>query len=519
MSDASTALGAERTIFLDYERRRRLRLAQTLLPIFAVIQFGVFLVSILLLLRVHYAPPYEQLFMANTGLVGLDALLHALGIRFARREQVGPATLCVVIPTAATLLVPPLSYGIVVHFAPLANSPLVPISLCVVTASTLLIVLAGLLVTSSASLLWTTVLVNCFTLYIMANVLSVPGIGAAMTSGGLLLMAFPLFVQWTATGILFATGDTYVRTLRELGDVRIAYERAQQLDQLKDQFIAHINHELRNPVMALLGNVELLLLTDETLTPDERRSYLERAKRTGDQLASLVTSILAARGLEQNGNAAPAAEAVDLRDTLRLSLDLVDPRDGQNVERELRVDIPDGLAVWGAPVRVRQIFTNLIANAIKYSAPGTPIEVEARVIGESRTAGQNGMAGTLRTLGHARPGRTASPRMVYISVRDHGLGIPPEQIPLLFNRFVRLPRDLASNVPGNGLGLYLCHAYAQAMGGAIWVESSGIEGEGSTFHLHLPEPPTTGPAAAVAAEALPSTPPGEPVEVQSISLP
>jgi signal transduction histidine kinase len=75
--------------------------------------------------------------------------------------------------------------------------------------------------------------------------------------------------------------------------------------------------------------------------------------------------------------------------------------------------------------------------------------------------------------------------MVEIAVRDYGLGVPPDQIPLLFNRFVRLPRDLASKVRGNGLGLYLCRTMAQAMDGAIWLESSGIEGEGTTIYLRL----------------------------------
>ncbi|MGO8951627.1 MAG: sensor histidine kinase [Ktedonobacterales bacterium] len=501
MSDQATTLPAERAIYRDYERKRRLRLATTLLPIFAVIQFGVFLVSALLLLRVDYPSPYEQLFIANTVLVGIDSALHVLGIRFARREQVGPATLFVVIPTGLTILVPALSYSIVNQFAPVSNSPLVPISLSVVTASTILVVLAGLLFNARASLLWTTLVLNGFTIYIMANVLRVPGIGIAMTSGALLLMIFPVFVQWATAGILYATSETYVKTLQELGDVRIAYERAQQLDQLKDQFIAHINHELRNPVMALLGYVELLLLTDESLTPAERHSYLERAKRTGDQLAALVTSILAARGLEQDGNRMPP-EVVGLREVLDSALDLIDPRDGQNAERKLEVNIPDGLAVWGAPVRVRQIMTNLLSNAIKYSAPGTPIEVTARVQGDRATPNENGNgSGSLARLAtRRRPRGKPSPPMVEVSVRDHGLGIPPEQIPLLFNRFVRLPRDLASSVAGNGLGLYLCQAYAEAMGGAISVESSGIEGEGSTFHLHLPQPPgVPAPAAVVAS--------------------
>src|SRR6185312_5162584 len=79
---------------------------------------------------------------------------------------------------------------------------------------------------------------------------------------------------------------------------------------------------------------------------------------------------------------------------------------------------------------------------------------------------------------------------VEIAVRDHGLGIPVEQIPLLFNRFMRLPRDLASKVPGTGLGLYLCRVMTEAMGGRIWVESAGNEGEGSTFYIELPLPPS-----------------------------
>ena len=488
MTEATIPLPVEQTTYRDYERRRRLRLATTLLPILAAIQFGVCLVSILLLFGVHYTSPYEQLFMANTALVGIDAGLHFIGYRLALRDQVGPATLAVVIPAGLTILVPALSYSVVGRYAPVANSPLLPICLSVVTASTVLIVLAGLLFTTRAALLGTTLAINCFSLYIMASVLSVPGIGPAMASGAPLLLAFPVFVQWATAGILYATSETYVRTLRELGEVRIAYQRQQQLDQLKDQFISHINHELRNPVMALLGHVELLLLTDETLTREERHQYLERAKRSGDQMASLVSGILAARGLEQDAHHFQP-EAVDIRDAVTAAIDLIDPRDGRHVERALQLDIPDGLAVWAGPVRVRQILTNLLSNAVKYSAPGTAIEVRAETVWPETTA--------------KRGGKT-EPELVDISVRDHGLGIPPDQIPLLFNRFVRLPRDLASNIPGNGLGLYLCQAYAEAMGGGIAVESSGIEGEGSTFHLRLPlAEPTL--AAVPAATTVPAS--------------
>ena len=235
--------------------------------------------------------------------------------------------------------------------------------------------------------------------------------------------------------------------------------------------------------MALQGHVELLLLTQDGLTPDERRAYLERAKRAGDDLVALVTSILAARTIGQEAETV-APEAVAVAEALTSALLLVDPRDGRQVERELRVSIPAGMEVWAEPVRVRQILTNLLSNAVKYSPPGTPVEVSARIVAAAPDEPRRRMLAK-RTAPQPR-------QMAEIAVRDYGAGIPPDQAPLLFNRFVRLPRDLASNVPGNGLGLYLCRALADTLGGSITVESQGIVGEGATFYLRLPLPPQTG---------------------------
>ena len=125
-------------------------------------------------------------------------------------------------------------------------------------------------------------------------------------------------------------------------------------------------------------------------------------------------------------------------------------------------------------MRVRQILINLLSNAIKYSPAGSPVEIAAHVTTEMTRPPQSvkGRRGK-RHLGR-RP-------MVEMTVRDYGLGIPPEQMELLFHRFVRLPRDLASAISGNGLGLSLCQKLTVAMGGRIWSESTGVEGEGSTF--------------------------------------
>ncbi|HEU5437658.1 MAG TPA: HAMP domain-containing sensor histidine kinase [Ktedonobacterales bacterium] len=469
--------GSEREIYRDYERRRRLQLARILLPIFALVQGAVFVVSVVFVFEVHYGSPIAQIFIFNTALVGVDALLHALGLRFVRQGRVGPATIFVILPIGLTVIVPLLVY---IAFGQSGNSPIVAITLGEMVATLVLIVLSGVMATSRWVVLATTLLMNVYTVFILSNMLQLASTGVALRSQRLLLLSFPPLVQWAVAGILFAASGTYLATLRELGDVRVAYARAQQLDQLKDQFIAHVNHELRSPVMALQGHIELLLLAEQTLTPEERHTYLQRAKRAGDGLVALVTSVLAVRRIEQEAGALELS-AVAVRDVLESAIQLLDPREANHVERELRVNLPEGLEVWAEPVRVRQILTNLLSNALKYSPPGTSVDVSAELVAAALPSGMK------------RWGReAAAPRpMVEISVRDYGLGIPPDQIPLLFNRFVRLPRDLASSVPGNGLGLYLCQAFAKAMGGSIRIESTGVEGEGTIFHLRLPAPPPT----------------------------
>src|SRR5258706_4595678 len=243
--------------------------------------------------------------------------------------------------------------------------------------------------------------------------------------------------------------------------------------------------------MLLQGYVELVRRKGSTLSAERCDDLVQRASRAGESLAHLVQSILDTRRVDQQAKDF-APEAVPVAEMVVTAASLVDPGQGTGVERERAVQVPQEVSIWGEKVRLQQIMTNLLSNAIKYSAAGTPIEVNARVVSEAlprsnvwRLQRRNGGAG--------RAGR----RMVEIEVRDHGLGIPPDQAPLLFQRFVRLPRDLASTTVGNGLGLYLCRELTEAMGGRIWVESTGVEGEGSTFYLRLPlSSPSAGAEAA-----------------------
>ena len=257
---------------------------------------------------------------------------------------------------------------------------------------------------------------------------------------------------------------------RDLVDAQVANARARQLDDLKNQFITSVNHELRTPLMTMQAYIELLRTRHEDIVVMDRGRLIEEVGQTSDALVDLVQSILEVRQVDQ-GAADSARETVQIQPALDKAIALINPREGRMVERVLRVHAPYGLAILGDATHLQQILTNLLSNAIKYSAPGTEIEVTAEWAGPSKVA-----------HGRRRGGRP----MVEIVVRDQGLGIPPDEAPLLFNRFVRLPRDLASKVVGSGLGLYLCRTLAEAMEGQIWVESSGVPGEGSAFHVLLP---------------------------------
>jgi signal transduction histidine kinase len=267
--------------------------------------------------------------------------------------------------------------------------------------------------------------------------------------------------------------------MNDLVDARLATARAEQLDALKDQFITSVNHELRTPLMTMKGYLSLLTDTRVQAPAEKRLDMLTRANRSCESLVYLVQGILDTRRIDQEAsNFTP--EAISVQQAMQAALRLIDPREADPAERQMVVDVPDDLMIWGESVRLQQILTNLVSNAIKYSSAGTPIFIRARAVIER----------TGRLIGARHGGQP----MVEITVQDQGFGIPLEQQDLLFRRFVRLPRDIASTVRGTGLGLYLCRVFSEAMGGVIWVESTGEPGEGSTFHVRLPVPPRSTPA-------------------------
>jgi signal transduction histidine kinase len=286
-----------------------------------------------------------------------------------------------------------------------------------------------------------------------------------------------LFEQW---GIALLMRYAIVRNRHissQLEDTSQAYQRSQQVEQLKDQFIANVNHELRTPVMAIHGFLEIYMLRP-AMAAERREQLIKQAFAASHDLIDLLNSILDIQRLEPD-IAHYQPQVVEVRPCLDKALALLDPRMGYGEGRDLHVTIPDGLTVMGDPLWIQLIFLNLLSNAAKYSSRGSPVEITTHIVYRERT------------IPNYFPWRDVSvsvPELVELTVRDWGFGIPPNEIPLLFQRFVRLPRDLTSTISGNGLGLYLCRSFVETMGGRIWVESTGCEGEGSLFHIQLPIP-------------------------------
>jgi signal transduction histidine kinase len=269
-----------------------------------------------------------------------------------------------------------------------------------------------------------------------------------------------------------------------------AYQQERALAALKDQFLIDANHELRTPVMALSSNVQLLAKLGERATSEDRARLLERASQAATRLQRLLHNVLDAGALE-SGAPRVEPEPVALSALIHETLETFDPVEvgepgltQQAMQaRSVTVRVPADLQVYADPVRLRQILVNLVANAIKYSEPGTPLAIRASPLDMSAQRSPT------------RRGAPAERLAVQVSIQDQGLGVPPAEAQQLFQRFVRLRRDIAGPVRGTGVGLYVTRSLVEAMGGRIWVESAGVPGEGSTFHFTLPSVGDPDPSA------------------------
>jgi signal transduction histidine kinase len=229
----------------------------------------------------------------------------------------------------------------------------------------------------------------------------------------------------------------------------------QEINKQVNQFMLTASHELRTPLTAIEGYLELLINFDLELSPQDRRGFLEKARRGANELTLIIANVIDASRLQVE-TANMKLSKVPLLDAINQVLEVLEPK-AQQEGRTIRLGVPANLVVMADDTRLRQILLNLISNALKYSPPGTPVDVMCDLDEQD----------------------------VVVHVRDYGFGIEPEYQKRLFERFIRLERDINSAVRGAGLGLYISKQLVEAIGGRIWVESTGNPGEGSTFSFSL----------------------------------
>lgn len=224
------------------------------------------------------------------------------------------------------------------------------------------------------------------------------------------------------------------------------FARLERSFEAEKQFAADASHELRTPVAIIKGACECALKYDET--EEERLETLTMIQRQTDKMARLISQLLAMTRLEQ-GTEAPRLERVELTELIRGHC-----RE-QGYER-LTLELEEGVAVRGDAVLLTRLLQNLIENAYKYGRPDGRVWVSlARREGE-----------------------------VVLSVRDNGIGIPPDQQEKIWQRFYQVDGARSGEGGGAGLGLAMVRQIAQLHGGHMTVDS--VPDAGSAFTLHLP---------------------------------
>jgi CheY-like chemotaxis protein len=247
---------------------------------------------------------------------------------------------------------------------------------------------------------------------------------------------------------------------------------------LKTQFLASLNHEVRTPLTGILGMTDLLL---ETPLSEEQREYVDTVRNCADELLALFTKTLEFSDLS-SGRISLARQELHLTESLRSVVAAFTSgarAKGLSLRCRLASDLPD--TVIGDAPRLQQVLSHILDNAVKFTEQGT---VEVRVSGRAQD-------------GHF---------VLNLSVRDTGIGIPPDRLMTVFDAFRQIESGLSRSYNGLGLGLSLVQKLTSLMGGSVTVESEAGKGSLFTVTVPLELPADGGSASAHSPTASPEAP-------------
>jgi PAS domain S-box-containing protein len=246
-----------------------------------------------------------------------------------------------------------------------------------------------------------------------------------------------------------------------LGTVSIFRDITHQVevDRLKSEFVATVSHELRTPMTSIKGYVEVLLMGAAGPLSEQQTRFLQVVRANAERLAVLVNDLLDISQIEA-GKLTLALQPVNLEEVANQAIAELQRRIEGNeksvrIEKEFQPNLPRVLA---DPERSRRVLDNLLDNAFQYNLPNGLILVRLKQVGDE----------------------------VQVDVKDSGVGIHPEDQERVFERFFRGESTLTLGVAGTGLGLSIVQNLVHMQNGRIWLESSGVPGEGTTFSFTLP---------------------------------
>jgi signal transduction histidine kinase len=250
----------------------------------------------------------------------------------------------------------------------------------------------------------------------------------------------------------------HMETLRLTEELQKRAQELKELDRLKSAFLANMSHELRTPLNSILGFTDVMLEELDGPLTDYMNNDLRLIQKNGQHLLHLINDVLDMAKIESGRmNLRPKTFNIYsvLEEVCSITSSLASEK---NIALFIEEDSDREFEIYADDTRIRQVMINLVNNAIKFTEKGQ-------------------IAISLKQFDSAR---------FVITVKDTGIGIPPDKLEAVFQEFTQVDTSTTRKVGGTGLGLPISRRLVEMHGGRLWAESTGVEGEGSTFFIELP---------------------------------